>query len=64
MKDLNLISCKTVRVRNKKSGLLQFDHKKDIRNIKKQIKADSEFLQSLGFLDYSLLLAVEKIKNP
>jgi len=63
MKDRNLLSCKNARERENKPGLLQFDYKEDIKYIKQIIKSDARFLQKLGLLDYSLLLAVEKFKN-
>jgi hypothetical protein len=43
-----------------RDGLLQFKHD-DIKHICNVIKKDVEFMKSLGLLDYSLLLAVEKV---
>lgn len=63
MKDKNLISIKNHRLKEETSGLLQFDSM-EIKNLKQIVQLDAEFLSDLGFLDYSLLLAVEKIKNP
>ena len=62
MKDRNLLACKSTRLRENKKGLLQFDLD-DAKTIMNQIKADSTFMQEMGLLDYSLLLAVERLPN-
>lgn len=64
MKDLNLLSCKKIREDKQIKGLLQFEPKRDIKKLKQIIKKDSEFMRNLGLMDYSLLLAVENIKDP
>ena len=63
LKDRNLLACKDKRKSKNRQGLLQFDTEFDIKHIKTQLKSDSQFLKSLGLLDYSLLLAVEKLKD-
>ena len=60
MKDRNLLACKSTRLRENKKGLLQFQAD-DIKSIMKNIKNDVSFMQEMDFLDYSLLLAVEKL---
>lgn len=45
-----------------KKGLLQFNPK-DIKKLHKIIIKDADLLKSLGLLDYSLLLAVEKLST-
>ena len=67
LKDKNLLFAKINRVLRKTKGMLQFKNtssSNDINLIRSQIKRDSEFLMSLGFMDYSILLAIEKIKPP
>lgn len=46
----------------KVKGLLQF-HKSDIKKIRQIVYSDAKFLQQLKLIDYSLLLAVEELKN-
>lgn len=60
LKDRNLLACKATRLRENKKGLLQFQAD-DIKKIMKNIKNDVSFMQEMDFLDYSLLLAVEKL---
>lgn len=59
MKDRNLLN---LIKKSSGNGILQFE-KSDIVEINKHIKLDSEFLQSKRLMDYSLLLAIEKVKN-
>ena len=62
MKDRNLLSCKKKRELHKKPGLLHFDDSHDMKAVNRRIDKDARlFLQKLGLLDYSLLLAVEKL---
>ena len=61
MKDRNLLSCKKSRERKGAPGLLQFDIENDIKHVRNIIEKDAKFMQHLGLLDYSLLLAVEKL---
>ena len=61
-KDRNFLNCLSSRAQKNKPGIIQFYHN-DIKKIKQTIEKDVEFLKEMGFLDYSLLLAVEKIKN-
>lgn len=61
---MNLQNCKSKRSRlnknNKKvKALLQFKHT-DIEQIMHQINSDNTFLQNKKFIDYSVLLAVER----
>lgn len=63
MKDMNLMSCRQRRTTEKRAGLLQFENR-DIREIRETIKEDAEFLKELELLDYSLLLAVERVTDP
>lgn len=62
MKDRNLLSCKKSRQMKNRKGLLQF-RKVDIKNIRLIIESDAKFLQQLKLIDYSLLLAVEKLND-
>lgn len=62
MKDRNFLSCKTKRFLEKRKGLIQFNQK-DIKNLKAVVEQDSKFMQQMKFMDYSLLLAVEKIQE-
>ena len=67
LKDKNLLFAKINRVLRKTKGMLQFKNtssSNDINHIRSQIKRDSEFLMGLGFMDYSILLAIEKVKPP
>lgn len=67
LKDKNLLFCKEYRQNRQILGLLQFKNKlnstlkneNDVRYIKDVIEKDSLFLKKCGFLDYSILLAVE-----
>lgn len=48
-------------------GMLQFNNcndNNDIQKIRSQIKRDSIFLKDLGFCDYSILMAIEKVIPP
>lgn len=63
MKDRNLLSCKKMRKVKKQSGLLQFKNS-DIVNICNIIKKDTDLMMKLKLIDYSLLLAVERLKTP
>lgn len=67
MKDLNLLNAKNYRLKKKIKGLLQFKNKNnheeggcDIQRLMTQIEKDNEFLQERRFIDYSVLLAIEK----
>lgn len=62
MKDRNLLSCKKTREREAMPGLIQFDPN-DKKKIDQIVESDTRFLQALGLLDYSLLLAVEKLNK-
>mmetsp|Transcript_29472 Transcript_29472/g.44705 ORF Transcript_29472/g.44705 Transcript_29472/m.44705 type:complete len:188 (+) Transcript_29472:1756-2319(+) len=64
LKDRNLLNCKQARFNREADGLLQFDFKHDMKLIKEAISRDANFLQGLGLLDYSLLLAVERLEKP
>ena len=43
---------------------MQFDAKHDIKEIITECEKDVEFMKNMKFMDYSLLLAVERIKDP
>ena len=43
---------------------MQFDAKHDIREIITECEKDVEFMKNMKCMDYSLLLAVERIKDP
>ena len=61
MKDRNLLTCKAKREFTKRPGLLHYSDT-NIKHLNKTIDKDVRlFLQKLGLLDYSLLLAVEKL---
>ena len=57
MKDSNIKSL------NKKETVVRIDQKQQ-EYLKKIIQADAKFLASLGIMDYSLFLVVEKNKTP
>lgn len=63
MKDMNLMTCRQNRRSRNQQGLLQFSPG-DMKNLRQIIDRDASFLQSMELLDYSLLLAVEKISDP
>jgi len=62
-KDMNLLNCKKNRVKGNLKGILQFRDGvgilNDIKNIRDILDKDSTFLKNNGYLDYSLLLAIE-----
>ena len=60
LKDGNLLTCKRYRLNRMKKGLLQFDQTY-LSDLKDMIEIDSLFLKEHKYLDYSILLAVEKI---
>lgn len=62
MKDINLLNCKKSRSARGVQGLIQF-RPNEIPGLCQTIDKDSMFLQSLSLLDYSLLLAVEQVKE-
>lgn len=62
MKDRNFLSCKNKRFLENRKGLVQFNQK-DIKNLKAIVESDSKFMREMKFMDYSLLLAVEKINQ-
>ena len=62
-KDQNLLSTKRYRQNKHIKGLLQFKNigvKHDIRRIKEMLERDAIFMKKCRFLDYSVLLGVEK----
>ena len=61
-KDRNLLNCIKSKLRKGEKGILQFQLN-DIKEINQIIEKDVKFLMGLGLLDYSLLMAVEKIKT-
>ena len=61
-KDRNFLNCVSSRAQKQKPGIMQF-YANDIQQINETVEKDVEFLKRLGLLDYSLLLAVEKIKS-
>lgn len=60
LKDGNLLTCKKYRLNRMKKGLLQFDQVY-LSDLKDNIFTDSLFLKDHKYLDYSILLAVEKV---
>lgn len=62
LKDGNLLTCKKYRLNRMKKGLLQFDQVY-LSDLKDNIYTDSLFLREHEYLDYSILLAVEKISG-
>ena len=66
-KDVNLLNTKSNRLKRNIKGLLQFNNcneRNDIKKVRSQIKRDSKFLRDMGFCDYSVLMAIEKITPP
>lgn len=63
MKDRNFLSCKNARFAEGRKGLIQFDLVKDVKSLKATIEKDTRLLQKMKFMDYSLLLAVEKLEK-
>ena len=63
MKDRNFLSCKKRRFSQGTPGLVQFDAKYDIKEIISECQKDVEFMKNMKFMDYSLLFAVERIKD-
>ena len=63
-KDLNLLNCKKNRAKGNLKGILQFRDGvgilNDMKNIRDILEKDSTFLKNNGYLDYSLLLAIER----
>jgi hypothetical protein len=66
MKDLNLLQCRSYRLKNAIPGILQFENKEENSDIKKIIeimKVDAGFLRDKNLLDYSVLLGIEIIRD-